>query len=272
MHDPPASLSMHHSDVPCTLTGYDNPAGLGQGIDGRERGPEAQAPAQDGPLSQYPGFSLVDETQKWQRIQDWALTDSAHAAADRQSQAPHQAPASVRMDDSHSVGSTLLEMELARNSASHDPLVMAAMRAAATATAAAAPAASLSTGAANSRSERVQLPSSSRSHQVDKVFAMLSSSAWAPPQTQGHPVPTATSSAGLIAAANSSVTRASHLGDAHGGDSMASSAYVPRPASTAAQAAEVGVALSISPSPSLNLSAHPHCLCHSRSSSVPACL
>lgn len=234
--------SMHDMATCCN-----DAVGQGQEIDGWERGLESQAPAQDGPLSQYPNFSLVDEMQKWQRIQDWAVTDSAHAAADRQPKSPHHAPVSVRMDDAHSVGSTLLEMELARNSASHDPLVLAAMRAAATTAAAAAPAASLSVGAANSRSARAQLPSSSRSHQVDKVFAMLSSSAWAPPPAQA-PAPTATSSAGLVAAANSSITRASHLGDALGGDSMASSAYVARPATTASQAAEVGEAISISPS------------------------
>ena len=39
-----------------------------------------RAPIQEGPLAQYPSFSVVDEAQKWQRIQEWALFDSVAAA------------------------------------------------------------------------------------------------------------------------------------------------------------------------------------------------
>ena len=33
-------------------------------------------------MAQYPKFSVVDEAQKWQRIQEWALFDSVAAADD----------------------------------------------------------------------------------------------------------------------------------------------------------------------------------------------
>ena len=35
---------------------------------------------QDGPLAQYPTYSSIDEERKWQRIQEWAVSDSAAAA------------------------------------------------------------------------------------------------------------------------------------------------------------------------------------------------
>lgn len=94
------------------MPSYDSPAE--HATPGRDQDAPQQAPAQDGPLAYYPTFSLVDEKGKWQRIHDWALQDSVNAAA-----AKHGTPAmSVRMDDVHSISSTLIDLEAARLSSS----------------------------------------------------------------------------------------------------------------------------------------------------------
>ncbi|KAL6749365.1 hypothetical protein V8C86DRAFT_1017561 [Haematococcus lacustris] len=55
---------------------------------------DAAAPAQEGPLSLYPDFSLVDQRRKWQRIHTWAQQDSSAAAGPSPSPSvPGPAPA-----------------------------------------------------------------------------------------------------------------------------------------------------------------------------------
>ncbi|GIL84611.1 hypothetical protein Vretifemale_13264, partial [Volvox reticuliferus] len=93
---------------------------------------DVQAPAQEGPLTQYPTFSVVDPRHKWQRIRDWASKDSATAtgAASAGSSGvvatgtgtatqPGNSPATAgEVDVTASIDSTLLELELERARAS----------------------------------------------------------------------------------------------------------------------------------------------------------
>ncbi|PNH06937.1 hypothetical protein TSOC_006663 [Tetrabaena socialis] len=95
---------------------------------------DTQVPAQEGPLTYYPSYSIVDPRHKWQRIHDWASLDSATAtggpafasgaaAAGRAGGAADMGSplgnAAEEADDvAASIDSTLLELELERARAS----------------------------------------------------------------------------------------------------------------------------------------------------------
>jgi hypothetical protein len=72
---------------------------------------------------------VVDERGKWQRIRDWALKDSVHAAADKPTNSGTDAGSvlgaptisSCRGDDMISIQSSLMELEVARASSIHLP-------------------------------------------------------------------------------------------------------------------------------------------------------
>ncbi|EFJ42063.1 hypothetical protein VOLCADRAFT_97975 [Volvox carteri f. nagariensis] len=87
---------------------------------------DMHAPTQEGPLAQYPTFSVIDPSHKWQRIRDWASKDSATAtgAASAGSSGAAETlmggpPANAgEVDVTASIDSTLLELELERARAS----------------------------------------------------------------------------------------------------------------------------------------------------------
>lgn len=75
---------------------------------------------QDGPLAHYPSFSMVDPRIKWQRIQDWAASDSVGATSGPQDGQLQQQQQII--DDSSSptgitpsVDSSMLDIDIERS-------------------------------------------------------------------------------------------------------------------------------------------------------------
>eukprot|EP00798_Chlamydomonas_sp_ICE-L_P029415 gene29415-5765_t len=82
-------------------------------------GGDAALPIQEGPLAYYPDFSSVDLRRKWQTIQDWAAGDSVSAMGDDNgigsSHLMSPSVAVTELDDSRSIDSSLLEIEMDRS-------------------------------------------------------------------------------------------------------------------------------------------------------------
>lgn len=147
-----------------------------------------QPPAQEGPLALYPMFSLVDPRRKWQRIQDWAKSDSATAAAQKfLAESLTELSASVAFDESRSVDSSLLELELERARASMQRASLNALVAggidtnaelrAAVTSAGAGPGASAAVGASTNKTQlqatRLRASAASNQQSVEQVLSLL---------------------------------------------------------------------------------------------------